>query len=98
MTKKKQEPTGAKIGRPRTKDLIRKSEGGTAAQDGLPAEYTRFTTIGRVDLIHKLKSYAYTKRLPLRRAFDEIMQKFFEEYESNPDNEKLLDYKPGSYD
>lgn len=87
-----------RIGRPRTKDLIRKSEGGTAAQDGLPAEYTRFTTIGRVDLIHKLKSYAYTKRIPLRQAFDEVMKQFFAEYESDPSNEKLLDWRPGDYE
>lgn len=87
-----------RIGRPRTKDLIRKSEGGTAAQDGLPPEYTRFTTIGRVDLIRKLKSYAYTKRIPLRRAFDEVMKQFFAEYESDPSNEKLLDWRPGDYE
>lgn len=87
-----------RIGRPRTKDLIRKSEGGTAAQDGLPAEYTRFTTIGRVDLIRKLKNYAYTKRIPLRRAFDEVMERFFAEYESDPSNEKLLDWRPGNYE
>ena len=86
------------VGRPRTANLIRKSEGGTSAQDGLPAEYTRFTVIGRIDLIHKLKNYAYTKRLPLRRAFDEVMEQFFAGYESDPNNEKLLDWRPGNYE
>lgn len=83
------EPTEKKsVGRPRRDDLIRD----TGLQEGLPADYTRFSVICKVKSVKDLKDYAYTKRITIREATDEVIEKFFEEYRKNPENEALLDH------
>ena len=77
-----------KVGRPRRDDLVRDN----SAQEGLPAEYTRFSVICKADNVKDLKDYAYTKRITLKEAVDEVIESFFREYRSNPDNEELLDH------
>ena len=42
-----------------------------------------------------LKDYAYTKRIPVKEAIDEIIEFFFDAYRSDPKNEKLLDHTRG---
>ena len=86
------EPTAkAKAGRPRRDDLIRDN----SAQEGLPADYTRFSVICKAENVKDLKNYAYTKRITLKEAVDEVVESFFRDYRSNPDNEELLDYTRG---
>lgn len=81
--------TGAKIGRPKNEALVRKIDGGKSAQDGLPKEYTRASFIVKVSALEDVRAYAYTKRLSNKDALTEILESFFEEYRSNPDNEPL---------
>lgn len=88
---KKKEPTAKKIGRPRRDDLIRNH----SAQDGLTEDYTRFSCICKVANLKDLKDYAYTKRIPVKEAIDEIIEFFFDAYRSDPKNEKLLDHTRG---
>ena len=91
------EPTERKTaGRGRRSDLIRNEDGGNSAQEGLPAEYTRFSVICKVSNVKDLRDYAYTKRISVKTAMDEILESFFQEYRSNPDNEPLLDHKKGA--
>lgn len=86
------EPTvRKKAGRPRRDDLVRDN----SAQDGLPAEYTRFSVICKADNVKDLKDYAYTKRITLKDAVDEVVESFFRDYRSNTDNEVLLDHTRG---
>ena len=87
------EPTEkATSGRPRRTDIIHNEDGGNSAQEGLPAEYTRFSVICKVSNVKDLRDYAYTKRISVKTAMDEILESFFQEYRSNPDNEPLLDH------
>lgn len=87
------EPTEKKKrGRPRREELIRD----ISAQEGLTEDYTRFTVICNTTNLKDLRDYAYTKRIPIKQAFDEIIEKFFQEYRSNPKNEKLLDHTRGN--
>lgn len=81
-----------KRGRPRKEGVIRNLEGGNSSQQGLKPELTRFSVICKVANIKDLKDYAFTKRLTIREAMDEILETFFTEYRSNPKNEKLLDH------
>lgn len=86
------ESTGRKkAGRPRREDLVRDN----SAQDGLPAEYTRFSVICKAGNVKDLKDYAYTKRITLKEAVDEVIESFFRDYRNNPDNEALLDHTRG---
>ena len=86
------EPTEKKKpGRPRRNDIVRDN----SAQEGLTAEYTRFSVICKADNVKDLKDYAYTKRITLKEAVDEVVESFFREYRNNPDNEKLLDHTRG---
>ena len=78
------------VGRPRNENLIRTDEGGSASQAGLTEDYTRFTVITKVKNVSDLKNYAYTKRIPIRDAIDEILEDFFTRYRSDPDNEPIL--------
>ena len=73
-------------GRPRKEEIIREK----GAQQGLTADYTRTTFILNVHLLEKLKDYAYTKRITLKDALEEILTGYFTEYENNPENETLL--------
>ena len=87
------EPTEEKkkLGRPRRDDLVRDN----STQDGLPAEYTRWSVICKVETVRDLKDYAYTKRITLKEAVDEVVGSFFREYRANPENEPLLDHTRG---
>ena len=86
------EPTEKKkVGRPRRDDLVRDN----STQEGLTAEYTRFSVICKAQNVKDLKDYAYTKRITLKEAVDEVVESFFREYRNNPDNEKLLDHTRG---
>lgn len=86
------EPTEKKkVGRPRRDDLVRDN----STQEGLTAEYTRFSVICKAQNVKDLKDYAYTKRITLKEAMDEVVEGFFREYRNNPDNEKLLDHTRG---
>lgn len=58
-----------KIGRPKREDLIR-----DGVQKGLSAEWTRASFIIRVDLLQKLKDYAYTKRIAIKDALNEALE------------------------
>ena len=90
------EPTERKTaGRGRRSDLIRNEDGGNSAQEGLPAEYTRFSVICKVSNVKDIRDYAYTKRISVKTAMDEILESFFQKYRSNPDNEALLDHTRG---
>lgn len=81
-----------KKGRPRKDGIIRNESGGNSSQEGLTEEYTRFSVICKVNNVKDLKDYAFTKRLTIREATDEIIESFFERYKSDPKNEKLLDH------
>ena len=90
---KKKEPTERKKpGRPRNKELVR---GGV--QDCLPPEYTRFALICKTANVKDLKDYAYTRRISIKDAFDEIVEKFFKDYRRNKKNEPLLDHTGGKH-
>lgn len=95
---RKNEPTTEKKrtrGKPRKDDIIRNEDGGNSKQEGLTAEYSRFSVIAKVANIEDLKNYAYTKRLTIRDALDEILETFFDEYRADPSNEKMLDRNGG---
>ena len=72
-------------GRPRRDDLQR---GGS--DDGLPVELRRFSVIMQKDTANKLYDYAYTKRITVKDALEEMVQKFIADYEADPKNEPLL--------
>lgn len=74
-----------KRGRPKKEDLVRDN----AAQDGLPADWTRATFIVKTDKLEILKDYAYTERITLKEALDQALDRFFEDV----DTEKLLPHR-----
>ena len=80
-------------GRPRTSNVVR----GNSLQEGLPEDYTRATFILRVDLVEKIKDYAYTERLSTKDAMCDLLDRAFEgveaEYEAR--GEKMLHRKGG---
>lgn len=57
-------------GRPRNDDLVR----GNSTQEGLTADYTRATYLMRVELVEKVKDYAYTERLDLKTAINKLVE------------------------
>ena len=57
-------------GRPRNTELVR----GSSVQEGLTADYTRATYLMRVDLVEKIKNYAYTERLDLKTAINRLVK------------------------
>lgn len=90
------EPTVRRTaGRPRREDIIRNEEGGNSTQEGLTADLTRFSVVCTAANVKDLKDYAFTKRQTIGSSFDEILEKFFKEYRSNPKNEPLLDHTRG---
>ena len=64
-------------GRPQKEELVR----GNSVQEGLTEEYTRATFIMRVDLVEKLKNYAYTERLSMKEAVNKIIGEALEQEE-----------------
>lgn len=77
-----------KPGRKRNEALVREG-----VQNGLTEDLTRATFILKVDTLDKLKDYAYTKRITIKDAINEVIENFIKEYEANPDNERLLKHK-----
>ena len=49
----------------------------------------------KVKNVEDLKDYAYTKRLTLKDAADEILESFFRSYRSDPANEPILTRRKG---
>ena len=82
-----------KRGRPQKDDLVR----GNSVQEGLTEEYTRATFIMRVDLVEKLKNYAYTERLSMKEAVNKIIGEALEREEKRLAKEgaEILERKGG---
>ena len=80
-------------GRPQNGDLVR----GVSVQEGLTQDYTRATFIMRVDLVEKLKNYAYTERLSMKDAVNMLMADALQREESRLEKEgqRLLDRNGG---
>lgn len=76
------------LGRPRKDNLIRKG-----VQAGLPEDYTRATFIVNVDVLEKVKNYAYTERLSMKDAVNKLLKDSLQAYEDN--GGKLLDRNGG---
>jgi len=64
-------------GRPQKDNIVR----GNSVQEGLTEEYTRATFIMRVDLLEKLKNYAYTERLTMKEAANKLLGEALEREE-----------------
>ena len=77
-----------KIGRPKSDNIVRDN----SVQEGLPAELTRATLIVEVDIIEKLKDYAYTERISLKDVVNKALKDFADR---EIDDKKLL-RRPGS--
>ena len=86
------EPTGRrrKTGPARKADVVRNEDGGNSAQEGLNPANTRFSCICKVDNVKRVKDYAYTNRITIKQAMDEIIESFFDKYDGN-----LLDHSEG---
>lgn len=86
------EPTARKKlkRRDRKTDVVRNEDGGNSAQEGLNPSNTRFSCICKVENVKRVKDYAYTKRITIRQAMDEIIEAFFEGYSG-----ELLDHNDG---
>lgn len=78
-----------KTGRPRKDTVIRDN----SVQAGLTEDYTRATFILKVETLDALKDYAFTKRLSIKDALEDILGGFIADYKANPDNEPLLPHK-----
>lgn len=88
------EPTEKKTrGRRRNPNILHRDEDGPSAQYGLTPEYTRFSVICKIENADLIRDYAYTKRVTIREAIDEIVEQFFKSYNKNPKNEPLLSHK-----
>ena len=73
----------SKRGRARNESLVRDK----TSQNGLPEDWTRATFIVRVELLNKLKDYAYTKRITLKEALDIALKNLLD------DENNLLDHR-----
>lgn len=71
-------------GRPKKNNIIREG-----SQAGLTEEFTRATFIVNVDLLEEVKNYAYTERLSMKNAINELLSNSLESYKKN--GGKLLD-------
>lgn len=78
----------SKAGRPADPNVI---HGDDATKEGLQPELTRFSVICKEANIKDLRDYAYTKRITLKDATDEIIEFFFKAYRKDPKNEPLLE-------
>lgn len=84
---------GKKRGRPKKDTVVR----GNSVQEGLTEEYTRATFIMRVELVEKLKNYAYTERLSMKEAVNKIISEALEREEKRLEKQglKILDRNGG---
>ena len=80
-------------GRPQKDNIVR----GISVQEGLTEEYTRATFIMRVDLLEKLKNYAYTERLTMKEAANKLLGEALEREEKRlaKNGAEILDRKGG---
>lgn len=69
----------SKRGRPRKDDLIRES----GVQQGLQPDYTRATFIIKKDYYQLLKDYAYTERITLKEALEQMCEVFFDDVDTD---------------
>ena len=76
------EPTERKRkkGPARKADVVRNDDGGNSAQEGLNPANTRFSCICKVENVKKVKDYAYTNRITIMQAMNEIIEAFFDDY------------------
>lgn len=63
-----------------TKPLVRRTDGGSASQAGLPADYTRTTFIISVQNKQNIEDLAYTNRESIKDTLEGILNGYFEEY------------------
>lgn len=77
--------TKRQVGRPRNENIIRDN----SLQEGLTGNWTRATFIVRCDQLEKLKDFAYTKRVSLKKAMEVALDNFLK------DKNDLLSYKDG---
>ena len=84
------QPRRRKTGPARKADVVRNEDGGNSAQEGLNPANTRFSCICKVDNVKKVKDYAYTNRITIKQAMDEIIESFFDKYDGD-----LLDHSEG---
>ncbi|MCR5304863.1 MAG: hypothetical protein K6E33_09920 [Lachnospiraceae bacterium] len=82
-----------KKGRPQKPDIVR----GNSVQEGLTQDYTRATFILRVDLVERLKNYAYTERLSMKEAINKLVGEALkrEETRLKKQGKEILDRKGG---
>lgn len=78
-----------RIGRPRNERIVRDNP----VQEGLTPEYTRATFIVEVELLEKLKDYAYTERLSLK----DLINSIFKDYIDNHVDEETLLHRPDNW-
>ena len=80
-------------GRPKNDNLVR----GNSVQEGLTEDYTRATFILKVETLNKLKDYAYTERLSIKDAINNILESALaaEEKKLTKKGEALLNHKGG---
>ncbi len=80
-------------GRPKKDDIVR----GNSVQEGLTEEYTRATFILKVELVEKIKDYAYTERLTMKEAANKLLSEALEREEKRLAKEgaEILDRKGG---
>lgn len=88
-TKAATEATPKKKGRPLKDEIVRDN----SKQEGLTAEYTRASFILSVENVDFIKDYAYTKRITIKDALDEIIGNFKANYEADKTNEPILKHK-----
>lgn len=75
-----------KMGRPRRDDIVRES----GAQEGLREDSVRYTVIFQKNTMKFLRDYAFTKRITIKEALREMIEKFEADYNADPNNEKLI--------
>lgn len=79
-----------KKGPARKPDVIRNEDGGNSSQEGLNPANTRFSCICKVENVKRVKDYAYTQRISIMQAMNEIIEAFFDNYTGD-----LLDHSQG---
>ena len=80
-------------GRPQKDNIVR----GVSVQEGLTEEYTRATFILKVDLVEKIKDYAYTERLSMKEAANKLLSEALEREEKrlNKEGTGIIERKGG---
>ena len=75
-----------KMGRPRKDNIQREAGAGAGLQEGT----TRYTVIIQNDTMKFLRDYAFTKRITIKDALQIMIERFANEYNADPNNEKLI--------